>query len=67
MSLKKKLNRVFEMGFQLGVASTTEGWNGEAYGKQKTEEDIKWWEERYLSELNAALKEFEEYADKNRL
>lgn len=78
MSLKKKFDRIFAMGFQLGVAACTPEFNGATYkdASDADEDDtvnvegkrgLNKWERKYLSEVEAALKEFREYAEKNRL
>lgn len=65
MSLKNKMRRVMQMGFQLGVASTTVSFNGATYDKDDFSAQT--WEKRYEQEFAAALEEFVKYAESNRL
>lgn len=67
MSLKKKFDRVFAIGFQLGVASTDSALNGSTFPSEEPEESprVEAWQKDYASRLVSALKEFHEWQEKN--
>ena len=68
MSLKKKYLKVFALGFRGGVFSTDHGFNGDTWeeGSMKDGTD-EVWERKFKEQLEAALKEFDEFQEKARL